>query len=270
MDLPRRIVDGGAGDWERSVLSSASLDRPSPELRARLRRELGLAVGTGLAAGVVTSKSLGAVGAKWTLIGVLLGVVGAAGLAGVTGHGHASVELEKAPPQVARIAAGPASPTSLQPAASSEPAPEVVPAAASAPRTRPSRALSGAAPVVDLAEPAPEPAAPALGAATPVGSAQFGSATESELAAQLAAIRSVRAALAARQAPRALREIDAYEHAHPSGLLLVEAEVLRIDANAALGNRDAVTRLGRQFLVQHPASPYAKHVRSLLGGSENP
>src|SRR4051812_29592502 len=156
MDLPRRILDGGGGDWERSVLSSASLDQPSAELRARLRQDLGLAVGTGLAAGAMTSKSLGALGAKWTLIGVLIGIVGAAGLASVSGLGRAPTAIEAATPKARSPAASPAPQTPIEPAANTEPAAqataETVAAVSSASRVPASRPLIGSAPTVDVAE----------------------------------------------------------------------------------------------------------------------
>jgi len=268
MDLPRRIIDGGAGDWESSVLASASLDRPSPELRARLRRDLGLAIGVGLAATTATSKSLGAIGFKWTMLGVLLGVLGAAGASGVAARSRAQSPAQLV---VAKAKPSPAGPASfreqIEPAApvapvQSEPTEQpLAEALASANAAQPSRPPTGGTPAVE--------AAPALvDGSRPIGSAQFGSPSESELATQLAAMRSVRAALAENQAGRALGELDAYEHRYPAGLLLVEAQVLRIDANAALGNQAALARLGRDFLQRHPASPYSRHVQSLLDGSK--
>lgn len=270
MDLPRRILDGGADEWERSVLSSASLDQPAPELRARLRQDLGLAVGTGLAATAATSKSLGALGFKWTLMGLLLGIFGAAGLSGIAGLSRSDSEvappasLVKAPAVAAlSVAPAPAHVEAAPPLVESAAEPAV--AVTSTSRAQPSRAGSAGSVPAPLEQPVATPLT-----SGPVGSAQFASPTESELAAQLAAIRSVRAALAANQAQRALSEIDAYERSYPGGLLLVEAEILRIDAQAALGNHDAVARLGRAFLAKHPGSPYARHVQSLLERGTTP
>ena len=266
MDLPRRIIDGGAGDWESLVLASAALDRPSPELRTRLRRDLGLAVGVGLAATTATSKSLGAIGFKWSMLGVLLGVLGAAGASGVATLSRAQspgllvvATAKPAPATPAKLQEQVVEPAALVAAVATEqPSAE---AAASANRAPASRLSPSDAAAV---EPVPAP----VDGSRPIGSAQFGSPSESELAAQLAAMRSVRAALAENQAGRALSELDAYEQQYPAGLLLVEAQVLRIDANAALGNQAALARLGHDFLQRHPASPYARHVQSLLDGSK--
>lgn len=270
MDLPRRILDGGADEWERSVLASASLDRPAPELRARLRQDLGLAVGTGLAATAATSKSLGALGLKWTVLGLLMGICGAAGLSGMASWSRSEVEqvravavspVRAAPPE--SVAQAPTDVSRTAPAPALEVAAAPVVDVASASRAQPNRPAASAPAPAEVAVAAP----PTTG---PVGSAQFAAPTESELSAQLAAIRSVRAALAANQAQRALSQIDAYERTYPGGLLLVEAEILRIDATAALGNRDAVTRLGRAFLTKYPGSPYARHVQSLLDKEPQP
>jgi outer membrane protein assembly factor BamD (BamD/ComL family) len=87
---------------------------------------------------------------------------------------------------------------------------------------------------------------------------------------EMAALRAVRASLAAKDASAALRGIDQYQRSYPGGLLQLEAQVLRIDSYAALGDTNQVKDLGARFLSAHPDSPYARHVRALLGVEVGP
>jgi len=89
---------------------------------------------------------------------------------------------------------------------------------------------------------------------------------KTRLAEEMAAINLVHAALASRDATAALKRIDEYERGYPTGLLAVEAEVLRIDALSLLGNRGEVEWRSRRFLGEQPDSPYARRVRSVLEG----
>ena len=46
---------------------------------------------------------------------------------------------------------------------------------------------------------------------------------------------------------------------------MAEATVLRIEALAASGEKQAAARLGKAFLARDPNGPYARRVRSLIG-----
>ncbi len=275
MELPRRILDGGAGEWERVVVSSAALDAPSPESRQHLLRALGVALAaSGIAtttSAVSAAKAAGsALWLKWAALGF------AVGLAGV---GAASL--------VTKVAS---------PTAAENPVPTAVAVAIAPVRVAPPTVVAQGEGVVDEAQAASPSSAPAekalaradrvaiaaapLSSVVPNGSAastgsletgtaRFETPAESELAAQMAAIHAVRAALAANEPALALRQIDQYEHSYPAGLLLPEAQVLRIDAHAALGDLDLVKRLAQTFLTQHPGSPYARHVQSLIDRGTN-
>src|SRR5580692_4520927 len=87
MELPRRILDGGAGEWERVVVSSAALDAPSPESRQHLLRTLGVALG---AAGIATTATSAAKAAgsalwlKWAALGFAIGLAGVSAASLVT------------------------------------------------------------------------------------------------------------------------------------------------------------------------------------------
>jgi hypothetical protein len=88
--------------------------------------------------------------------------------------------------------------------------------------------------------------------------------TQASLAAELASIEAVRGALAAKDGNRALRALSEYERAYGGGTFALEAQVLRIEAFALLGDRAELKRLAEAFLAAHPNSPYARRVRSLL------
>jgi hypothetical protein len=259
MELPRRIADGGAGAWEQSVISSAGLDAPSPEFRQHLAQKLGLA---SAAVGIATTttsaaKALGgSLWLKWVALGFAVGLSGM----GAAFYATNPAASEKGAPQAA--AAWSPTPPPMAPQA-------VVPAndsaeAASADRA-PEPALARGVPAAS--NPSAPPSVPS--AAGPLGTASFATPGQSELAAETAAIQAVRASLTARQADRALRQIDQYERGFPAGLFLLEAEVLRIDSYAELADRASVKQLGDRFLTAHPDSPYARHVRTLLDQGTN-
>ncbi len=107
---------------------------------------------------------------------------------------------------------------------------------------------------VELSEPAPSSAAVA-------------SAPTRELAPLSEEIRLVdgaRAALVADDPRRALRELDAYARAFPSGKLAEEASVLRIEVLAKLGDRASAERLAGEFVQAHPTSGHLRKIRSIL------
>ncbi len=266
MELPRRIMDGGAGAWEKSVISSAALDAPSPEFRRNLAQKLGVTLGAAGVAATTTSTAKavgGALWLKWMGVGFAVGVVGL----GAASYATSPTSPTPSAPAVVRVAATTVPPRSAlvptltaSPVPSDSTAPAVVASTnlplepASAPR---SGAVNGAPP-------------PSAAVATgPLGTASFAPAGPSELAAETAAIQAVRASLAAHQASRALEQIDRYEQSYPAGLFALEAEVLRIDANSQLGSSGTVKQLAERFLSAHPDSPYARHVRTLLEQGTN-
>ena len=82
IDLPDRLLDGAATDFERRILEAVTQKRPSPETSARMAQVLGLtatAVGTTavaakLAADAVAAKGTAAAGSivlwPWVSVGV--------------------------------------------------------------------------------------------------------------------------------------------------------------------------------------------------------
>jgi hypothetical protein len=91
---------------------------------------------------------------------------------------------------------------------------------------------------------------------------------EDSFSMELAMIERARTALAAGHPDAALGTLDDYEARFETPIFGDEADVLRIEARSALGDRALSAALARQFLATHPSSPLAQRVRSLgLAGS---
>ena len=275
MELPRRILDGGAGEWERTVMSSAALDAPSPEYRQHLMRTLGAALGaSGIAISATGTASAakaagGALWLKWAAIGFAIGLagIGATSLVTKVAGPPSSDEPRFTPVAVAAASIPLAAPVGVAPGervVDEAPAPSLAATPVEKAPARADRLATSVAPGSSSSD-----ANGSEASAGPLGTARFEAPAESELAAQMAAIHTVRASLAANEPALALRQIDQYEHTYPAGLLSLEARVLRIDAYSALGDFATVKRLASSFLGEHPGSPYARHVQSLIDRGTN-
>jgi TolA-binding protein len=97
-------------------------------------------------------------------------------------------------------------------------------------------------------------------AVTPLAKAKKDAST---LDAEMALLDGARASLRAGRAGDALRTLDGYDTQFPSGLLVPEATVVRIEALVKSGDKAGALRLGERFLRTHPDSPLAARVRSL-------
>jgi outer membrane protein assembly factor BamD (BamD/ComL family) len=86
----------------------------------------------------------------------------------------------------------------------------------------------------------------------------------SALAAELGALDAVRARLSSGDASGALAKLDEYARTYPRGRLVLEAEVLRIDALAKNGQHSAAKKRAESFLTRHPKSVLASRVRGYL------
>jgi len=85
------------------------------------------------------------------------------------------------------------------------------------------------------------------------------------LSEELGALDRARLALAGGDARRALDELESYDRRFPSGRLQLEAEVLRIDALAKVGRKEAARSRAEAFLRRHPNSVLTTRVRAHLG-----
>jgi hypothetical protein len=234
MSDPTRLLDQGADEFEASLLRAGRADAMS----TRSRRQILAGIGIG---GLLSAST------------VATGVRAAAkGWLGKAGLGAASALA---------IWAG---------VRATYPTPAQAPLARSVPAAAPARA---AAPVA-AAEPRIEPPAAADAVVTPeptrpVAPSRAVERSEPSLTAELASLEQARRAFLAHDYTQSLKLLDDYTRRFPKRQLASEATVLRIEALAARGDRDAAARIGRDFLQNHPNGPYAKRVRSVIGDSAN-
>jgi hypothetical protein len=83
---------------------------------------------------------------------------------------------------------------------------------------------------------------------------------------ELAELERIRSELSGGDAASALRDLDSHDVKYNPTALADEATVLRVEALVALGQREKARALGDAFITRSPSSPYAKRVRSLIGG----
>ncbi|MGK4003298.1 hypothetical protein WMF31_11785 [Sorangium sp. So ce1036] len=255
MTEPRRLLEESDSQLERALLNAGVSYRVAPETRAKTLAALGIAgaatlSAAGLAAppaisAVQTAASSTAVTATfgWTKVLVALSTVGA--LAGIPA-GYLAWRAHHAPPPAAleRFTDALAGPISRATPRPPPPVPEAVQPEAPA---------------------APAPAERSAGrASTAARSGAKPSSASAALQTELKALDAARASLASGNAQGALAHLDAYGRAHPRGLLRLEAEVLRIDALARSGRREAATQRAEAFLRRHPNSVLASRVRRYI------
>ena len=147
---------------------------------------------------------------------------------------------------------------------SDQTAPDETPAAQKPLATAAARSSAPTDPPVSTAtQPASSPPTTAANPAPPADAA-------SELAAEVAALRSAREALGRGQPQKCLEAVNAYFASFPRGHLSAEARLLRIEAMAAAGQRAQAAALARSMLAQSPRSPYAARLRALAGEPSTP
>ncbi|HTQ04062.1 MAG TPA: hypothetical protein VMI54_09400 [Polyangiaceae bacterium] len=233
MNDPVRLLEVGADEFEAELLRAGRSDAMSG--RSRKQILAGIGIGGLLTASTVATGVRAA--AKTWLVTAGVGTMGALAVwAGV----HALSVGSKA------IAANPR-PASQPVAARVVPTAEPTPAPAADP--------------VGVATPDPEPVPPAA----PARVAHAAPAADQSLSAELGAIEQARTALLNQDYAQTLRLLDDYAHHFAKHRLRSEATVLRIEALAGRGDKDAATRVGREFLQNHPNGPYAQRVRSVIG-----
>jgi hypothetical protein len=234
MNDPVRLLEVGADEFEAELLRAGRSDAMSAHSRKQILA--GIGIGGLLTASTVATGVRAAAKGWLTTAGV--GTVGALAV-------WAGVHTLGAGPKATVVA------THSAPAAAVHKVPAAQPAVAPPP-----------APVVDSVSPAPDP----VPAAAPVRSApRITAGTDDSLSAELAMIDQARSALLKRDYSQSLRLLDDYSHHFAKHRLRTEATVLRIEALAGRGDRDAATRVGREFLQHHPNGPYAQRVRSVIG-----
>jgi hypothetical protein len=224
---PKRLLEEGPTELERSLLSAVAAEQPSSEHRMRVREAMGLADAGGPASATRTaSSSTGKM--------VMVGVVGAGAVAALLLLGRAR---QAAPAPIA-------------------PAPQEVPAAPVVPEVSPATAAPEAPPAVEPSDPAVAPRAThRTSVAAPSAS--------SDIREQIRLIDEARSAVAAHDAASALRTLDQYRSKFPGGALDQEATVLRIEALDQRGDHAQAASMARAFLARNPASAHATRLQRI-------
>ncbi len=284
----KRMLAESDDAFELALLRSAKMDAAPSDSAEKAALALGAtltvaiavsaasstAAASGTSKGAAAAGKLGAIAVwKWIGLGIIVGstvtmgtehVVRHADPASNPSHREGQGEGTIAPTRAEAIAPPP--PAAVAIPEIIEPAP--VAALASTPSARPARVE------------APPPSAAAISAeiaaisAPPVASASAPAVTiaapnASALATEVVALDRARRALAAKDPAEAIRLLDVYERDVPVRVLGPEAQVLRIEAVAARGDRAEAKRLGEQFLLVYPRDPHADRVRRLLATMSN-
>jgi hypothetical protein len=231
MNEPRRLKDDVKSEFERALLDAGTSYGSSEAVRGSTLAALGIAGTAALTAGTAGGASSALLTkAGWTKLLAISGI-GVTAAAPVGYYAWQHVGREPAPV----VAAQPQEARPLPPA----------------PRTP--------------EPPAPEPLVEPPVRATPVAPrVEPKSSSASALAAELGALDAARSRLAAGDAQGALSLLDDHARIYPRGRLVLEAEVLRIDALAKSGQMSAAKRRAEAFLKRHPNSVLASRVRTYL------
>ena len=94
--------------------------------------------------------------------------------------------------------------------------------------------------------------------------------SSSRLAEENRLLREARDALRAGDAARALSSLTTMDRKFPSGALLQERELLRVQALLAAGSRERAVVVAKRFVSRYPSSPYATKMRTLVGETSVP
>jgi hypothetical protein len=233
MSEPRRLRDEAESTVELLLLEAGVAYRSSADARAKTLAALGLVGSAAVSAGALSAASsslVTKVGIGWSKL-LLISSIGAGVVAPV---GYLTWNrLHSGREESAKVVVAP-------------------------PTTAP--ALAKAPPVVEAPTPSvsfdelPAPAAKPEAKPAPAG----------DLAAELSALDVARSKLAAGDASGALAKLDDYSRSFPRGRLVLEAEVLRIDALAKSGQTDVAKKRAETFLRRHPNSVLASRVRGFL------
>jgi hypothetical protein len=242
-DISRLLSEGS--QLERELLTAGRAERPSARSKQRATLALSVATGVSLWSRLALALRGALAGGPLVKITATLAVVGVASWAVVATRRATTLATSVA--TAARRAPAPVTSVALAP---SDPSPTAVPALAIEAARGPDAAKPPlrAAPLPQVTE-------------RPQHDAASGSAAD-DLSAEVKAIDQARAAL--RQPQQTLRLLDAYARNYPQGRLQQEALVLRVQALLAAGERGQASLLVRHFREQHPASPYARRLASLV------
>ncbi len=244
MNEPRRMIEESESEFERSLLGAGTAYELAPDVRQKTLSALGLlgVAAVPVAAAASTSASMAPPAASASLLAKLgwikvLGIA-ALGTAVVVPAGY--LLSQRGAPQEQPAKPAVAAPANVAAPAATPASPDEAREPAELPPAETAVAKSSAKPERFESKPADSSAA---------------------LRAELSSLDAARAMLASGNPSGALSALDAYDRANPRGRLKLEAEVLRIDALAGSGRRDAAKKRAEAFLAKYPNSVLASRVR---------
>jgi hypothetical protein len=210
------------------------------------------AAGAASAAGVASVAGIGAAAlAKSLLVGVGAGMVVSGALFTVSVVSEPS-RAPGAPPKVPAVAAPTQRPPyeAISPPARALPAP-IATTEANVASERRTSAVSAAPRAFEPPTPAEISEVPAAG-------------TPASIAEEVAELDRARTLLVAGKANDALHVLDAYGSRWPSGVMALEAMVVRVEVELARGNRASAERHAQALIAAFPNTGHARKVASLL------
>ena len=258
MTDPRRLSDEPGSALEVALLRSARNDAATPHARARMLVTLGLATSAAATATTVTTATTA------SAAGASVATAGAASASVVKGALVAKVvvgmmivsAMGVGAVAYARWIEHAGKPHVAVAGRAERPSPKAIDTieAVAAPSANASVA---SVVVIGTSRASASKAAPSVATAA-------AKSTDVSLRRELALLEAARSSLTAGNASAALVSLDAHDREFPKGALREEAEVMRIDALARVGNATAARALGESYLKAHPGSPGVKRVREVL------
>jgi hypothetical protein len=275
----RRLLESSPTPATRELLRSGLSDRPRREVTERAALALGLSVATmsstaaasvgaataATSAASTAGTSLGALSlVKWLAIGMTAGVVASGGAAVVHEVARSHVAAPK-PTYSGEVALGVRNMSARvgnpKNSAFSQPdAVGVAPPVAAAPNLASAPPLSAPAPMprAGTADTAVSDSAPPR---PPSTQAPAPAVSSGALAREVAQIDSARSALASGETKRALAELERYERMRETPTFVREAELLRIEAFSARGERARAAQLARRYITRFPNDAHVAKLR---------
>jgi hypothetical protein len=253
----KRLHSTTNDDFERALLSSAREAGPSPDIVRSVATALAAAAVTSAGASVasapghltVTGKLAAlSTGTKLAVVLAPLAIAGAvAGAFGVVDRSSPPDLVAAKPEATAPRAFNESQSPSADRGEEHSISPESLPVAELAVGFAGASSSQSAAPVAaDAAESAPaRPSAPSI-------------------AEEVRRLDQARSALASGRASDAIALVSAYERDFPRGALAREAQVVRIEAYAKLGQAAMASQLAAQFVARYPEDPHSPRLRGLV------
>jgi hypothetical protein len=232
-ELARALLRGGRPRTSPTAKNRAVVAATTATAIATTSLSAGGSATGGLVAKVATLTAL-----KWLGTAVVVGAMSVAAL-----HEHAALH-ERVTANAGRASHSPTAAASA--VFAPVPEPEAPKALAPAPETSPP-AAPFTSPSASARRPIPTPTP-----APPVHE-------------ELVVLGRASALLNSGEAAKALSILDAYDARFPHAAMAQEATVLRIESLARMGNAEAARRAGNSFVKENPDTPYAAHIRSVIG-----